>query len=87
MESRLLFLFIIMMIKIIPAVFIRYHCSSINSCNFSTIVTVERHLCVGNNLLFLHFLSLITLERYDVRAGFRAVIFVLEKIGHLLHYF
>ena len=29
MESRLLFLFIIMMIKIIPAVFIRYHCSSI----------------------------------------------------------
>ena len=29
MESRLLFLIIIMMIKILPAVFIKYHCSSI----------------------------------------------------------
>ena len=48
-------------------------------------VTVERHLCVGNNLLFLHFLSLITLERYDVCGGFPADIFVLEKIGHLHH--
>ena len=49
-------------------------------------VTVERHLCVGNNLLFLHFLSLITLERYDVCAGFPADIFVTEKIAHLLHH-
>ena len=29
MESRLLLLIIIMMIKIIPAVFIKYHCCSI----------------------------------------------------------
>ena len=29
MESRLLFLVIILTIKIIPAVFIKYHCSSI----------------------------------------------------------
>ena len=44
-------------------------------------VTVERHLCVGNNVLFLRSLSLITLERYDVCAGFPADMFVMEKIG------
>ena len=42
-------------------------------------VTVERHICVGTNLLFLHLLSLITLERYDVCAGFPADIFVFGK--------
>ena len=49
------------------------------------LVTVESHLCVGNNILFLHSLSLITLQCYDVYTAFPAYIFVMEKIGHLLH--
>ena len=52
------------------------------------LVTVESHLCVGNNILFLHSLSLITLitlQSYKVYTGFPADIFVMEKIGHLLH--
>ena len=49
------------------------------------LVTVESHLCVGNNILFLQSLSLITLQRYDVYTGFPADIYVMEKIGHLLH--
>ena len=49
------------------------------------LVTVESHLCVGNNILFLHSLSLITLQSYDVYTGFPVDIYVMEKIGHLLH--
>ena len=90
MESRLLFLVIIMMIKIIPAVFLKYHCSSIYKILPSSLqwllwkeISV---LAIIYYFLFLHFLSLITLERYDVCAGFPADIFVLEKISHLLHH-
>ena len=49
------------------------------------LVTVESHVCVGNNILFLHSLPLITPQGYDVYTGFPAYIYVMEKIGHLLH--
>ena len=88
MESRLLFLVIIMMIKIIPAVFIKYHCCSIYKILANSLQwLLWKDICGGNNLLFLHSLSFITLERYDVCAGFRADIFVMETIDNLLHYF
>ena len=37
-------------------------------------VTVE-DICGGNNLLFLHSLSLTTLQHYDLRSGFPADLF------------
>ena len=43
-------------------------------------VTVETHLGVGNNILFLYSISLTTLQHYDVGAGFPADIFSMEKI-------
>ena len=49
------------------------------------LVTVESHLCVGNNILFLQSPSLFTLQGYDVYTGFAGDIYVMEKIGHLLH--
>ena len=87
MESRLLFLVIIMMIKIIPAVFSKNHCCSIYKVLANSLQwLLWKDICGGNNLLFAHSLSFITLEHYDVFAGFPADIFVLEKIGHLLHH-
>ena len=87
MESRLLFLVIIMMIKIIPAVFSKYHCCSIYKVHANSLQwLLWKDICGGNNLLFLHSLSLTTLQHYDLHSGFPADIFLMEKIGHLLHH-
>ena len=87
MESRLLFLVIIMMIKIIPAVFIKHHCCSTYKILANSLQwLLWKDICGGNNLLFLHSLSFTTPQHYDVRAGFPADIFLMEKIGHLLHH-
>ena len=87
MESRLLFLVIIMMIKIIPAVFIKYHCCSIYKILANSLQwLLWKDFCGGNNLPFLHSLSLTTLQHYDLRAGFPGDIFLMEKIGHLVHH-
>ena len=71
MESRLLFLVIIMMIKIIPTVFIKCHRCSIYKILANYLEwLLWKDICGGNNLLFLDSLSLTTLQHYDVRAGF-----------------
>ena len=87
MESRLLVLVIIMMIKIIPIVFIKCHRCSIDKILANSLQwLLWKDICGGNNLLFLRSLSLTTLQHYDIRAGFPADLFVLEKIGHLLYH-
>ena len=87
MESRLLFLVIIMMIKIIPAVFIKHHCCSIYKILANSLQwLLWKDICGGNNLLFLHSLSFTTLQHYYVCAGFLADILLMEKIGHLVHH-
>ena len=44
-------------------------------------VSVRRHLYVGNNLLLVHSLPLTTLQCYDKCEVFPADIFVMEKVA------
>ena len=75
MESHLLFL--IMMIKIIPAVFIKNHCFFVYKTSLQCLL-LWKDISLLATIHYFFFLSLFS------HFNFRADIFVMEKIGQLI---